>query len=272
MHRMQTASIVGAALIALALPAHAQREYDRNSSYDSSFTSTHSIAAGGTIRVQNLNGSINVVASDNGATTVSAVKQWRRGDPSMVRILVEPGHNGVTVCALWDEEKSCDDHDRHTHHDDNGNRHNDVSVRFTVHVAKGVKVDLNTVNGSVDVQGATAAVDVETVNGRIEVATLGGPVNARTVNGDVRASIEHLVKSSEPLELETVNGSVQLEAPGDLSADVDAETTNGGIETDFPLTISKGLIGRHVHGTVGQGGRQLQMHTTNGSVKLRKLG
>ena len=80
------------------------------------------------------------------------------------------------------------------------------------------------------------------------------------------------MKSNEPLELETVNGSVQLEAPADLSADVDAQTTNGGIETDFPLTISKGLIGKHVHGTVGQGGREVQLHTTNGSVKLRKLG
>jgi len=270
MRRFLSASIVATAFVSIAAPARAQSDYNRDYSYDSSFTSKNSIAAGGTVRVKDLNGSINVEASDNASTTVSAVKQWRRGDPALVHILVEPGNNGVTVCALWDEEKSCDEHERH--HDDNGNRHNDVSVKFTVHVAKGVKVDVNTVNGSLNVQGATASVEAETVNGRVEVATLGGPVSARTVNGDVRASIEHLVKSNEPLELETVNGSVQLEAPADLSADVDAETTNGGIETDFPLTISKGLVGKHVHGTVGQGGRQVQLHTTNGSVRLRKLG
>jgi len=271
MRRFLSASIVATAIVTIAAPVRAQSDYNRDYSYDSSFTSKNSIAPGGSVRVQDLNGSINVEASDNGTTTVSAVKQWRRGDPAMVRILVEPGNNGVTVCALWDEEKSCGDNERHG---DRGheNRHNDVSVKFTVHVAKGVKVDVNTVNGSVNVQGATASVEAETVNGRVEVATLGGPVSARTVNGDVRASIEHLVKSNEPLELETVNGSVQLEAPADLSADVDAETTNGGIETDFPLTISKGLVGRHVHGTVGQGGRQVQLHTTNGSVRLRKLG
>jgi hypothetical protein len=276
MHRsLLSASITTMVLISIASPARAQRDrdrdYDRDYKYDSSFTSKNSIAAGGMISVDNLNGSIEVVASDNGSTTVSAVKKWRRGDPAMVRILVEPGKNGVTVCALWDEETSCNDHDKHSHHYDS-DRHNDVSVRFTVHVAKGVKVDLTTVNGSVDVEGATASVDVQTVNGGVDVATLGGPVTARTVNGNVRASIEHLVKSEEPLELETTNGSVQLEAPGDLSADVDAETTNGGIETDFPLTISKGLVGRHVHGTVGQGGRRVELHTTNGSVKLRKLG
>jgi hypothetical protein len=256
-------------LITFAAPAYAQHDWDGPANYDSSFTTKQSIAPGGTIRVENLNGSIDVEASDNGTTTVSAVKRWRRGDPAKVRILVEPGKNGTTVCALWQDEQSCGDHA--SHDDDRHDRHNDVSVQFTVHVAKGVKVDLNTVNGSVDVSGATAAVDAETVNGRVDVATLGGPVSARTVNGSVRATIEHLIKSAEPLELETVNGSVQLEAPADLSADVDAETTNGGIQSDFPLTISSGMIGKHIHGTVGQGGRRVELHTTNGSVKLRKL-
>jgi hypothetical protein len=269
MRRFHSALLAAMVLITLAAPAYAQRDYDRDAQYDSSFTTKQSIAAGGTIRVENLNGSIDVEASDNGTTTVSAVKRWRRGDPARVRILVEPGKDGATVCALWDDERSCDDHPSHNsgHHDD----HNDVSVQFTVRVAKGVKVDLNTVNGSVDVSGATAAVDAETVNGRVEVATLGGPVSAKTVNGSVHATIEHLIKSNEPLELETVNGSVQLEAPSDLSADVDAETTNGGIQSDFPLTISSGMIGKHIHGTVGQGGRRVELHTTNGSVKLRKL-
>jgi hypothetical protein len=269
MSRLNSAVVAAMALIAFAAPAHAQRDRDRDSQYDSTFSSKHSIAPGGTIRVENLNGSIDVAASDNGTTTVSAVKRWRRGDPSMVRILVEPGNNGVTVCALWGDEKSCNDQGSHNYH---GDRHNDVSVQFTVHVAKGVKVDVNTVNGSLDVSGATASVDAETVNGRVEVATLGGPVSAKTVNGSVHATIEHLIKSSEPLELETVNGSVELEAPADLSADVDAETTNGGIQSDFPLTISSGMIGKHIRGTVGQGGRKVQLHTTNGSVKLRKLG
>lgn len=269
MRRFRSGFVAAMVLITFAAPAYAQHDWDGPAQYDSSFSTKQSIAPGGTIRVENLNGSIDVEGSDNGTTTVTGVKRWKRGDASMVRILVEPGKNGVTVCALWGDEQSCDDHGSHNYH---GNRHNDVSVQFTVHVAKGVKVDLNTVNGSVDVSGATAAVDAETVNGRVEVATLGGPVSARTVNGNVHASIEHLAKSDEPLELETVNGSVQLEAPADLSADVDAETTNGGIQSDFPLTISSGMIGKHIHGTVGQGGRRVQLHTTNGSVKLRKLG
>ena len=265
------ALVVTAAVLTVASSARAQHDdYDDGPRhYDSTFSSKHQIASGGTMRVQNLNGSIEVDASDNGTTSIEAIKSWRRGDPADVRIVVEPGNNGVTVCALWSDEKDCNDHGSRNYH---GNRHNDVSVHFMVHVAKGVKVDLNTVNGSVDVRGVTASVDAETVNGRVEVATLGGPVNVHTVNGNVRATIEHLINSAEPLELSTVNGSVQLDAPGDLNAVVDAETTNGGIESDFPLTINKGMIGKHIHGTIGQGGRSVELHTTNGSVRLKKLG
>src|SRR6185437_10732500 len=99
------------------------------------------------------------------------------------------------------------------HHEGSHEVHNnDVSVHFTVHVAKGVKVNLATVNGGLDVRGATVAVVAHTVNGRVEIATLGGPVTAGSVNGSVRASIDHLVSSDAPLELETVNGSVELDA------------------------------------------------------------
>ena len=131
---------------------------------------------------------------------------------------------------------------------------NDVSVHFTVHVAKGVKVDLETVNGSLNVRGATVAVNAHTVNGRVEIATLGGPVTAETVNGSIRASIDHLVSSDEPLELVTVNGSVELDAPAALSAALNAETVNGSVQTDFPITLNSLKARTRLRGTIGQGG------------------
>ncbi|HEV7555291.1 MAG TPA: hypothetical protein VGO00_07555, partial [Kofleriaceae bacterium] len=78
------AIVVTAAVLTLATSARAQRDdYDDGPRhYDSTFSSKHQIASGGTMRVQNVNGSIDVDASDNGATTVEAVKSWRRGDPA----------------------------------------------------------------------------------------------------------------------------------------------------------------------------------------------
>jgi hypothetical protein len=272
MSRFLSAFIVAGAVAALAAPAHAQTYDDWDGvsgSADSSFAWKGSIANGGTIRIVDLNGGVDVDASDNGTTSVTAVKRWKRTDPASVRIVTEPSADGMTICAIWDEATSCNDRD---HHGDHGVHHNDVSVHFTVHVAKGVKVNLATVNGSLHVKGATVAVDAHTVNGRIEVATLGGPVIAESVNGNVHATIDHLVNSNEPLELITVNGSVQLDAPAQLNALLDAETVNGGVQTDFPVQINSLKARTRLRGTIGQGGRELRLHTVNGSVTIKKLG
>lgn len=270
MSRILTAAVAAGAVVALAAPARAQSDSDsgRNYSQDSSFRWSGSIAGGGTIHVIDLNGGVDVDASDNGTTTVTAVKRWRHSDPATVRIVTEPGSNGMTICAIWGDATSCNSHGYEGNH---GLHNNDVSVHFTVHVAKGVKVDMSTVNGSIDVRGATVAVDAHTVNGHIEIATLGGPVTAESVNGGVRATIDQLVNSNEPLELVTVNGSVELAAPAQLNAALDAETVNGGVQTDFPITVSSFKAHTHLHGTIGQGGRELRLHTVNGSISIRKL-
>jgi DUF4097 and DUF4098 domain-containing protein YvlB len=58
--------------------------------------------------------------------------------------------------------------------------------------------------------------------------------------------------------------------PPSTSADVRAETVNGTIETDFALTVSGRVSRRHLSGTIGGGGRSLEMETVNGSIHLKK--
>ena len=50
------------------------------------------------------------------------------------------------------------------------------------------------------------------------------------------------------------------------------KTVNGDIETEFPLTVSGRVGMRRIRGTVGQGGRTLELETVNGSIRLRKQG
>ncbi|PYP64110.1 MAG: hypothetical protein DMD37_03730, partial [Gemmatimonadetes bacterium] len=68
----------------------------------------------------------------------------------------------------------------------------------------------------------------------------------------------------------TVNGGITLELPATFSAEVRAETVNGDIETEFPLTVTGRFGPRHLRGTVGNGGRELDLGTVNGSIRLRK--
>ena len=73
---------------------------------------------------------------------------------------------------------------------------------------------------------------------------------------------------SEPLEFETVNGSITLQLPQATDTDIRAETVNGNISTDFPISVRGSFSGKRIDGTIGRGGRALVLKTVNGSVRL----
>jgi len=255
-----------ALILALALPIAAQAQQSEP------FNWSGRVPAGRWIRVRDLNGSITVGAATGDNVEVIATKRWRRGDPNTVRIETKkfgPNDESVLICALWGERSSCDERHYETH-GDRGMRNNDVNVEFRVLVPRGVKVGVNTINGAVSVDGATAEVDAETINGEVEVATSGGPVNAKTVNGGVRARVGR-VDSDADMEFTTVNGSVIAEFTGDFGGDVEMSTVNGALRTDYEITISGRLDPKHLRAHIGKpGGPRIQLETVNGSVELRR--
>jgi len=63
---------------------------------------------------------------------------------------------------------------------------------------------------------------------------------------------------------------VDVSLPASAEFKVNAGTTNGKIHTDFPLTVQGRLSSKDLSGTVGGGGRELKVVTTNGTIKLMK--
>ena len=66
----------------------------------------------------------------------------------------------------------------------------------------------------------------------------------------------------------TVNGGITLTLPGVFDADLHAETLNGSITSDFPVTMTGEVSRRRLQGRIGSGGRELDLKTVNGSIKL----
>ncbi len=104
------------------------------------------------------------------------------------------------------------------------------------------------------------------MNGDIEIAT-SGYAEATTVNGSIDAAIGR-ADWDGMLEFETVNGSITVELPDGIGADVTAQTINGAIETDFPLTVQGRFSHRRLSGSIGGGGDRISLVTVNGSVSL----
>jgi hypothetical protein len=233
------------------------------------------LASGRHLYVRNLNGSVRVQRATGDKAEVTAVKRWRRGDPADVKIeMRKVGSNGqdVIVCAVWSERTDCDEDGYRTRNDrdswrDRDNR-NDVSVEFNVRLPAGVKLVTSTVNGGLDIEGATSSIEAGTVNGDINAASTGGPVMASTVNGSIEVRMREM--GSEPLEFSTVNGSITVYVPDDINAELDMRTVNGRVSSDFPLTVRGRINPRHLRATLGKGGQRIEFSTVNGSVELRK--
>lgn len=259
------------------LPALAAAQSDGPSRVEhNAFSWQGRIPGGRWLYVKNLNGPIRV-ESGSGDQVVVTADRVSRGDANTadVRFVVQKAGDGqgMVICALWGTRSSCDERgyqaERHTD-DWGGNRHDRwVSVEFTVRVPSGVKVDLATVNGGLDVRGATADVVASTVNGSVHAETGGGPVSARTVNGSVWARMSS-TGDAHDLDFATTNGSVTVEMPATLGAEVELSTVNGRVGTEFPMTLTGRIDPRRLRATIGDGSRHLRLRTVNGSVDLRR--
>ena len=239
---------------------------------DKSFSWSGTIPSGKRILIKNINGGVEVERSTSGRVEVTAEKKWRKGDPSWVRIEQKKIGDEVLICGLWGDNARCDEngiHGNNNRDDNHNNRNNDVSVHFVVRVPEGVKVDISTVNGGLEVTGVTTEVRASTVNGSITAKSAGGPVRASTVNGSVNVSMGS-IGSADDLEYETVNGSVTITLPASFGAQLELSTVNGSVSTDFPITISGSISNRRIRGTVGDGKTRLRASTVNGSISLRK--
>jgi hypothetical protein len=216
--------------------------------------------------IRNTNGPIEVVGGSSDQLEVRAEKSWRHSSPGSVHLMKIEGERGVTICAMWQaREQKCEDGG---HYRMNGVRKNDVAVRFTIALPRGVPLDVSTVNGGLQIHGVSAPVEATTVNGRIAVNTAKGPIQATTVNGSIEANMQEL--SGGEVKLTTVNGSVSAGLPLEINANIDAETVNGRVETDFPVKVMGKVSPRHLRGTIGSGGPTLRLITVNGSISLHE--
>jgi len=149
-------------------------------------------------------------------------------------------------------------------------------------------VDVTTGDGSITVQGAKGNIRFHTGDGHIEARGLDGTVDAssgdghinlegrfdglsiKTGDGSVTARAAAGSKMAAPWSLRSGDGSVDLEVPGDLQANVDASTHDGHISMGLPLTVEGSFSSSSIHGKLNGGGQTLTIRTGDGSIHLSK--
>ena len=99
--RVSTVSL----LFALAVPALAAQQQGRDFRWEGA------VAPGKWVKLQNINGGVEVMAASGNSVEVTAVKRGKHGDEDEVRIEVTrygTNDENVLICAIWNDA-TCDE-------------------------------------------------------------------------------------------------------------------------------------------------------------------
>ena len=149
-------------------------------------------------------------------------------------------------------------------------------------------VDLTAGDGNITVQGVKGSSRFHTGDGHIEGRGLDGQVDAsagdghiniegrfdslriRTGDGSVTARAGAGSKVSAAWTINTGDGSVDLEIPGDLQANIEASTHDGHISLGLPITVEGTFSSSRIQGKLNGGGQTVTIRTGDGSIHLSK--
>ena len=224
------------------------------------WTHTYPLSDGGEVRIGNTNGQVDVEGIDGSTVEIKVEKIARaatdvgarellpritiKEDATPDRVSVETARMGGIMLGVGYE------------------------VRYHVRAPKNAVVNLTTTNGAIAVTGVDGKVVAHTTNGGVTGKSLTGAVEARSTNGAV--NIEMASIGAGRVSLRTTNGGVTLMMPESAKADVSASWTNGGISVSPDLKVDVTEHARRsFEGRLNGGGTLVELHTTNGGIRLR---
>ncbi|HET9406713.1 MAG TPA: DUF4097 family beta strand repeat-containing protein [Candidatus Sulfotelmatobacter sp.] len=161
-------------------------------------------------------------------------------------------------------------------------------VDINIRMPREGKVNLRTDDGRIELSGFKGEMDLHTGDGSETLDQVDGNLRASSGDGHIRANgrfeqlelktgdgrIEVRANDGSSISsgwrLETGDGSVTLDVPANLSADVDLHTGDGHIDLELPITTHGKLRENEVHGKLNGGGNLMTIHTGDGSIRLGK--
>jgi DUF4097 and DUF4098 domain-containing protein YvlB len=161
-------------------------------------------------------------------------------------------------------------------------------VLVEIHMPREGRVALRTGDGHISVNHLKGDMDFYSGDGRLDIDDVEGSVRAHTGDGSIRVAgrldsvsvtsgdgrVSLMARAGSRLthswDVRTSDGSVNLEIPSDLAADLDLHTGDGHITLNLPLTVEGKFNNQDIHGKLNGGGNRLVVHTGDGSITVDK--
>ena len=224
------------------------------------------------LKVKTINGQIEVLTWDGDTVEFNAVKKSSisREELDLMEITVTESNDIIDIEAVYiGEESTTPSVDMNIKIPDYVTVESATTSNGAV-IISDVKGDIiaTSSNGAIIIDNVDGYATATTSNGRIEVTNTTGVKNLQTANMGITAEIFDF---QENINIGTSNGRITLYIDPSLNADIEMQTSNGqitisGITLDLSLDDDK-----HKIGTMGEGGNDIDIVTSNGNIYLYNL-
>jgi len=219
------------------------------------FSQTYPLAPDGVIRLENVNGSVEITAWDKAEVRLEAEKAAPDEEQlKRIHLEIDATASRLSVKTRYEKKSTFFNTDR-------------GEVHYRLKVPAGASLEnIDVVNCSVTVRGVRGRAELNSVNGRIEGSGFAGAGRFETVNGSIAVAYDALPPSGS-VALKSVNGSCHLTVARDAGFELRADSVNGSIRCDLPVTLEKSG-GHHLRGRVGSGGCEVILDSVNGGLAI----
>jgi DUF4097 and DUF4098 domain-containing protein YvlB len=222
------------------------------------FAQTYPLDANGSIQIENVNGSVEIVAWDRNEVSLEAEKS-ARSEEGLARMQLRIQSDNRRLSIKTEYEKKWKFW-----------QGMNAQVHYKLMVPAGASLDqIEVVNADIRVEGVKGDLHLAGVNGGIEAEGVAGNGRFTTVNGTIRVAYAAMPAGGR-ISLGTVNGTCKLQLPASAAFDFDADTVNGRIRCDFPITL-RASGKREMHGSVAGGGTRVSLESVNGSLSVVRV-
>lgn len=222
---------------------------------------TITLAPGSQVRLNGLNGRVKIETwNGNQAEIHITITASDRAAFDRKPLFVEDTGNSLTIRT--EEER---DRERGWRDRDRGYVRHETLLRLP----SNINLDVNGINGGLDVGQITGTVGVNGINGSVNIAQAGRATTLTGINGRVSVSLASL--GEDGLRINGINGGVELRIPANTNAELDVTGTSGGVDSELQMMTTGTLRHGELRGTIGSGGPRINVNGVNGSIHIKRL-
>jgi hypothetical protein len=133
-------------------------------------------------------------------------------------------------------------------------------------------LNANTSDGTIELDNVSGQIDVQTSDGSLRISGAPTALHARTDDGAVVLRVRAGATVAEDWLVSTEDGSVSVELPAALDAELDADPGDDGHVRNRLTTLTNVTGGTHdephLRGRLGAGGHRVTIRTSDGTITL----